>query len=76
MTDGICIKTPGFSSSSPVLRTKAPVILADFQQASYSSKDSSVFIFQLINQGLMRRKNIPVSLSQFSLGTIFVASVQ
>jgi hypothetical protein len=30
MTDGICIKTPGFSSSSPVLRTKAPVILADF----------------------------------------------
>ncbi len=30
--NGACIKTPGFSSASSFLRTKAPVILVDFQQ--------------------------------------------
>jgi hypothetical protein len=29
-TGGTCIKTPGFSSTSPVLRTKVSEILADF----------------------------------------------
>ncbi len=49
-TNGPCIKTPGFSSVSLVLRTTAPVILAVFSnEGSYSPKHSLVFIFQLIN---------------------------